>query len=293
MIFSKKYALLAYNLFGNNTEKVARYFRDAAVKAKRADMRITVEEYAASFLLTEIILAPLSFLTTLVYFSFLAEMGIIPAFLTSVMISIGLAFVVYSFYSVYPSYKLNELRSSIDRDLAYAATHMSTIAGTGAPPYVMFRLIGEFKEYRDVAKECRKISRNIEVFGYDTVSAVSEAAQRTPSSKLKDLLWSIVSTIRTGGDLRGLLAGKARALMEEHRRVEARYIDLLSVMAEMYATLFIAGVILTFVLLTTMGLIGGLPISIKLILQVTTYFLVPVGATVFMVMIETSKPAGV
>ena len=194
---------------------------------------------------------------------------------------------------IYPQYRVNSLKNALDKHVAFAATHMATIAGTGVPPHVIFQMLGQFEEYGEIAKESRSISQNIVVFGYDTLSAISEVAQRTPSHKFKDLLWSVVATVRTGGDLRAMLVAKSKALMEEQRRIEAKYIETLSMFAEIYSTVFVAGVVMIFVLLSIMGILGGLPVPVKLVLQLTTYLGLPLASIGFIVMIETSKPSGV
>jgi len=47
------------------------------------------------------------------------------------------------------------------------------------------------------------------------------------------------------------------------------------------------------VLLSIMGILGGLPVPVKLVLQLTTYVGLPLAAIGFIIMIETSKPSGV
>jgi hypothetical protein len=42
-----------------------------------------------------------------------------------------------------------------------------------------------------------------------------------------------------------------------------------------------------------MGILGGLPVPVKLVLEVTTYLGVPVASVAFIFVVETSKPGGV
>ena len=154
-------------------------------------------------------------------------------------------------------------------------------------------MLGEFKEYGIVSYICERIARNVVVFGYDILTAISEEAKRIPSSKFKDILWTISSTIRTGGDLRTVLMEKSRMLMEEQRRTEAKYIEFLSMMAEVYATVFVAGTIIIFVMVSIIGAIGGVPLPVKPLLQIFTYILIPIASIGFIIVIDSTKPAGV
>lgn len=293
MIATKKYSLLAYSLFKGQVGYLRKYFANLKGALQKADLKVALDEYIASFLFSNLLLLPVVAAIAAVWAVAFMKAGIIGTLIfvvASMAISSGVLFVIYLGY---PQYRVNALKNALDKHVAFAATHMATIAGTGVPPYTIFQMMGEFKEYGEVAKECRSISQNIVVFGYDTISAISDVAQRTPSHKFKDLLWSVVATIRTGGDLRAMLMSKSKGLMEEQRRTEAKYIETLSMYAEIYSTVFVAGVIMIFVLVAIMGILGGLPVPVKLVLQATTYVGVPGAAILFIVLVESSKPAGI
>jgi flagellar protein FlaJ len=201
--------------------------------------------------------------------------------------------IILGVFMAYPEYKVKMMKDALNKHIPFATMHMATIAGTGVPPHVVFKMIGDFKEYQEVSDTCREIYRNISILGYDTTSALSKEARRTPSNKFRDLLWGIVAVIRSGGDLREMLLNRANALMEEERRTEAKYVETLSMLAEVYSTVFVAGVVVVFVLVAIMGIIGGLPLPMRMVLQVTTYFLIPVASIGFILVIESSKPSGV
>jgi flagellar protein FlaJ len=290
MIFTRKYSLFAYNTFRGYLKYVLPYFKEIKITLQRSGMRIKLEEYVASFMLTLAVIVPL--LALIVFFYSIAYFDLVVTLVAEVITILISSLGLYAFYTYYPGYMVGELRSDIDKNVAFASTHMATIAGTGVPPQAVFQMLGEFKEYGKVSDACEEISRNIQVFGYDTVSAISEVAQRTPSHIFKDLLWSIVASVRTGGDLRGMLLAKSKGLMEDQRRVEAKYIESLAMMAEIYSTVFVAGTVMIFVLVAIMGVMGGLPIPVKLVLQVTTYAAVPLASIGFILLVETSKPTG-
>ena len=78
---------------------------------------------------------------------------------------------------------------------------MATIAGTGVPPAVIFWSLVEFRRYGEVSRESEKILNDIENFGLDLVQALQRAANRSPSPLFSELLWKMIATIRTGGNL--------------------------------------------------------------------------------------------
>ncbi|MCD4740312.1 type II secretion system F family protein [archaeon] len=293
MISTKKYSLLAYSLFEPMIPSILPYFSKLKQILHKTGTKTTLEEYVASFMLTATILVPGIFLVILIYLNSLLKTGIGLTVIFSILGSLIVLASIIAIYLMYPSYKVNTLKHELDKHIPFAAMHMATIAGTGVPPHMIFKMIGDFEEYGEVAKVCRKVYRNISVLGYDTISALSKEAQITPSNNFRDLLWSIVAVTRSGGDLREMLLKRAEALMDEERRTEAKYIDTLSMLAEIYSTIFVAGTVVIFVLVAIMGIIGGLPLPMRLVLQATTYFIIPLASIAFILVIESSKPSGV
>ncbi|MBN3037602.1 MAG: type II secretion system F family protein [Candidatus Diapherotrites archaeon] len=292
MITTKKYGLLSYYIFQRQLKYILPYFQNLKQTLYKADMGVSLEEYVTSFLLTTTLICTGMLITTSYYLSVVLKIELMPLIFWELIILLATAGAIFAFYFNYPEYKVGELTRNLNKHVAFAATHMATIAGTGVPPHVIFQMVGDFTEYGEVASTCAKVYRNVVVFGYDTLSAVSEEAQKTPSHKFKDLLWSIVATIRTGGNLRQMLIAKSKTLMEDQRRVEAEYVETLSMMAEIYSTVFVAGIVMVFVLVAIMGILGGLPVPVKLVLEITTYLGVPLASIAFITVIETSKPAG-
>lgn len=258
----------------------------------RARLFVTVEEYMATALFTMMITTPFAFL--LIHFAFVKPFitqsiqGLILTFVITIIYDFSL---LLSFIS-YPRYRLDRMRESIDHHLPYATAHMATIAGSGIPLFKVFKIVGQFEEYGEVAEECKRISRNIEVFGYDTLTAISETAKSTPSSDFKDLLWGLVAIDRTGGDERDYLLEKADELLEKQETKQREFIDSLEVMAEMYTTIFVAGPILAIILITVMGTMGGLPFSLRSIFRLLIYVVLPILSIGFIVLLEGAKPTG-
>ena len=291
-VFGKDYRLLAYRLLGGLIRPYIPYFDEQKPLLKKAGFFFTIDEYVSVALFTSALLFPFAFLLFYLLFFYTYEVP----FLLATVAAMPFAFIVSGAlaltFIVYPSYKVDSVKRDMNARLPYAVTHMATIAGTGVPPYVVFKLVGDFFEYGEIAKECRRIARNIEVFGYDTITALTDAAAETPSSAFKDMLWGVISTIRSGGDMRLYLMEKAKSLMDEQRRVEAQYIESLSILSELYTTVFVAGPILFVIMVTIMGMIGGLPLPADLLLSVLIYLLMPIMSVFFMVLVDGSKPAG-
>jgi flagellar protein FlaJ len=295
-VFSKPYRLLAYRLCSRFYATLSPYFASQleAMRPllKKAKLFMTVEEYFSTALFTALLVFPFVLAIIVLLLTALYELNLIASLLIGFIFA-GVAFgAIFFAFFIYPSYIVDSLKHEIEQNLPYATTHMATIAGTGAPIYVVFRMVGDFTEYGEISSEFRKLSRDIEVFGTDTLTAISQAASETPSSHLKELLWGIVSVIRSGGDLRRYLMEKADAFMEAQKNMQEQYIDSLSLLAEMYTTIFVAGPVLFVVMVTIMGSMGSLPMSTDMLLKLVIYLGMPIAAGGFIVLVEGSKPTG-
>ncbi len=295
--FNKTYRLVAYRLLFWLIKKLFYPFFGKEIEGLRPLMRrsklfMTVEEYLSTAFMTALIIFPIALVSLFVFLTVVSGLSLIISIVLSIVfaavvcVGLGVAFFIY------PSYKVDNIKRDIELNIPYATTHMATIAGTGVPIYTVFKLVSEFKEYGELAKEYGKISRDIEVFGSDVVTAISQSAADTPSAHMKELLWGIVSVIRSGGDLRRFLVEKAVGFMDAQKNLEKQYLDSLSLLAEMYTTIFVAGPILFVVMITVMGSMGNLGLPTDLIMSIVIYVLMPIASIGFIILVEGSKPTG-
>ena len=125
--------------------------------------------------------------------------------------------------------------------------------------------------------------------GQDVQVALERAAERTPSTDFKDLLWSMTTTIVRGGDMKALLQAKSNLLMDAYRRKMDEYTNDLSMYVEIYITLIIVGSIFSIVMLTIMGAISGFE-SLKAIQQILVFVFLPVASIAFIVLLKLTSP---
>jgi flagellar protein FlaJ len=296
-IFNKTYRLAAYKLFFGLIKKLFYPLLGEQIEELRPLMRksklfLTVEEYVSTAFLTLLLLFPIIFTILIFFLIFISSLSLTLAIVLSLLISAGVCAGLAVGFFIYPSYRVDNIKRDIELNIPYATTHMATIAGTGVPIYTVFKMVAEFKEYGELANEYGKISRDIEIFGSDVITAISQSAADTPSPHLKELLWGIVAVVRSGGDLRRFLVEKAASFMDAQKNLEKQYLDSLSLLAEMYTTIFVAGPILFVVMITIMGSMGNLGMPTDLIMSVVIYVLMPIASVGFIILIEGSKPVG-
>jgi flagellar protein FlaJ len=169
----------------------------------------------------------------------------------------------------------------INLTLHNAVAYMYAMRKGGAQLMPIFQSLSERADiYGEVALEFRQIVRDADFFGYDVVTAIRHLSETTPSEKLKLFLEDLLSIIDGGGDMGEFLSMRVRMYQEEARFEQKQFLNVLSLVAEGYVTLFVAGPLF---LIIIMGMTGG---SAVLQLSLVTYAVMPIGSLIFIVLID-------
>jgi flagellar protein FlaJ len=260
-------------------------------EVRKSNLGILFEMYVGKMLF-------LSLLSFIIVFAFIVSLfvilgvGIIFTTIGAVLISSAMAFIILTLYHSYPFHLLTSRENSIESNMPFAISHIASIAASGVPPYIAFKLISNVKEYGEVSNESRRIVRNVEAFGMDLTSALGNVADRTPSVKFKQFLHSVSSTIETGGDLKKFLENASKEALFEYRIVREKYMQTLGTYADFYIAVLIAAPLFFISTLSVMSLVGGqvFGMSIPTAMRVGIYALIPLLNVVFIVFIHYTQP---
>src|SRR3989344_6623303 len=231
-------------------------FRHLQLDLRMANLPIMLREYLSIVFFTALLAFVLAFPISFVIMMLLMKSALL-GIVFGLLISIGAGIGGFAVALEYPAAVASDRKRNIENNLPFAVLYMNTISGTGAPPTLMFKLLADFKEYGEVSVEAQAIVEDLEVMGQDIQVALERAAERTPSPELKDLFWSMITTIVRGGDMKGLLEEKSDLLMSGYKRKIEEYTNTLSMFVEIYITLVIVGSIFSIVMITIMGAISG------------------------------------
>jgi flagellar protein FlaJ len=262
--------------FGWVVDKYPEFFSVIKDNLPKADMKIGYRTYVSIVILTSLIIFILSFIVSffaLNLFQINFFLKIFYSFFSSFFIAL-VTFIVFTFY---PSQKAERRKRDIEANLPFALTHMGAIAESGIPPYVVFKLISNFKEYGEISKEMGKIVKNIDEFGVDPLTAVKEVANRTPSDSLKQVLLGFASTIEAGGNIKTFLRSMGEQALFEWRIRREKFLQQLTTIAEFYTGILIAAPLFIISLFAVMNMIqptiGGF--GIFDLMKLSIYALVP------------------
>jgi flagellar protein FlaJ len=247
---------LAIRLFG----KIADKFSDSFISLKEAlitaNARVLFRTYLSIAFLFSFIIFIFSFSLTLITSIYLMLNILFTLFGLAVVPSF-FAFLTFFLIFIYPFSVTQSRKRDIEANLPFALTHMAAISESGAPPLTIFKILSQFNEYGEIAKEAREITRNVEVFGLDEISALRDNAEKSPSSDFRDVLEGIITTIQSGGSLKSYLIEESGKAMFEYAIKREKYNQVLSTYADIYTALLIAAPMIFIVVLAALNIMGG------------------------------------
>ena len=170
---------------------------------------------------------------------------------------------------------------------------MSILAGAGVPPDFIWRSLAQVDASLGVSNVAKNVVRDVELFGFDIISALETTSKRTPSERFKELIEGFISVVHSGGNLVKYLRNRSQQYMKLKQLALKRFSDSLAVLAEFYVTLMVAGSLIFVVMLAVMAMLGGGgfgPFDSRLLLQLLTYLGLPIGSIVFLVILDMISP---
>lgn len=238
----------------------------------RANMEFVPANYISFIFFTTVLSAIAAVFVTLFFLFF--NITALPPFIFGVEESLGLRFlkvfwillaipaITFLFAYLYPSLEKKSLESKINQELPFAAIHMSAISSSMIEPSKMFSIIISTKEYPYLEKEFIKLQNEINIYGYDLVTALKNRAFNSPSRKLSDLFNGLATSITSGGNIPDFFEKRSQSLLFEHRLDKEKQSKASETFMDIYISVVIAAPMILMLLLMMMR-ISGLGISLS------------------------------
>ncbi len=202
-------------------------------------------------------------------------------------IPIGTYFMMY----VYPSLEKKSIEGKINQELPFVTIHMSSIAGAMKDPSKIFGIIISTGEYPYIQKEFAKIINEINLYGYDLVSALRNSAFNCPSAKLAELYNGISTTINSGGNLAQFFEKRAETLLFDYKIEREKYNKSTETFMDIYLSVVIAAPMILMLLLIIMR-VSGLGISLSTpMISLITILGVTIANIFFLTFLYLKQPA--
>jgi flagellar protein FlaJ len=278
-------------MFSPLAEYFSPYFTELNNDLKKAGIKMGSEEFIAqgfflSFLLFMLELPLLSFI-----FGFLSR-NFLTGFLTSITFSFFILAIFLLMYFYYPKLLIKTKARNIENYLPFATVHLSTIASCKLPLDRVIEIFAKVGGYGEVSKEFERIYTDMKMFGLDVNTALERAVERTPSKSLKELLWGILSTNVSGGDLELYLREKAVALIEDYKRKLYQFSHQLSIYIEIYLTAVVLGAIFFVILTSIIAGISGVSEGLITLQFLMIFLFLPAISFAFLYLVKSITPGG-
>jgi flagellar protein FlaJ len=192
---------------------------------------------------------------------------------------------IVAFVALFLELPVNVLRvrrRKIDSILTVTIGYFATMASADIPVDIIFRDLGESRQYGEVSREARSIWLRTSVFGQDIMSSIREAAKNSPSQRFADFLQGIITSVNSGGDLKSYFTSKAQQFQEELRSRIRQNSDSMGILAESFVTV---GVAFPLILMIIVGVVAFLspvpPAGYIVILIFTVAVIIPALLGIF------------
>ncbi len=245
-------------------------FKQLSTELNKANIEILFETYVAMMLFTSFlsIFAGIFIFILAMFFNMgftypfiqFYEGSYLTRFLQTFWIPVAVPVIVFSFLYIYPSTEKKTIEKKIDGELPFAVIHMSAISGSGIEPSEIFRIIGLSSEYRYLRIEIRKVLNQINLYGYDLVTALTNVSKSTSSQKLAELFSGLSTTINSGGDLKDFFEKRADTLLIAYRLEREKYTRIAETFMDIYISVVIAApmiLMLLFIMISVTNISTG------------------------------------
>ncbi|MGC9200758.1 MAG: type II secretion system F family protein [Candidatus Aenigmatarchaeota archaeon] len=277
-------------IFSPIAEKYEKNFSLLKESLQKADIKMPFVSYLSLMFFLAILSFAYAFVFSIFVFQFFRRPLIVSIFYSAFVAILSSVF-IFVFMYFYPIQKISSRKRNIEVNLPFVIIHMGALVESGLPPYQMFKLISTFEEYGEIAKEFKKIVRNIEQFGLDPLTAIKEVASRCPSDELQQLLMGFVTTVESGGNIKLYLKTVGEQTLFDYRKRREKYIRTLDMLSEIYTGIVISAPIFMVAMFAIMNMIqptiGGWTITD--LAWLGTYVLVPVLNIAFILFLYTME----
>lgn len=281
---ARGYLKLSNKIFLNRASILVKkgYFDALREKIKKANLDILFEAYVAMMLLSVALSLGVAVIAMITLLFFVSNAGFL-------LLPLAIPFIVFAGFYFYPSSEAKSIAKNVNMELPFAVVHMSAISGSGIEPTEIFKIIGLSREYPYLRKEIRKVLNQINIYGYDLVTALNNVSKSTSSPKLSELLAGLSTTISTGGSLGEFFEKRAETLLVGYKLDNEKAIKIAETFMDIYISVVIAAPMILMLLLIMISISGLQTGFSPYQLSFITIIGVAIVNVIFLVFLQTQK----
>jgi len=192
-------------------------------------------------------------------------------------------------FMLIPINKAGERANDLEREMPFAATYISVMASGGIAPYSSFKRLSNIDLLPATKIEAKEITKDVEIFGIDPLSAIEKAAKRNPLEVFKDFLSGYASTVIIGGDIGHFLERKAEDIFKVRALRVRAAAERLAMLLETFIIVMVM-MSLCFYIMFSVESVYSLGLSTESTMLMYTYVLTPLLSVVFIYLAHSMQP---
>lgn len=284
--------VLSYKILNEHVQFLYPKLTSLEKNLKQAMMPIPFDVYVCSMVLFSILAGIIGMSVGIAVSFFVNIQPQIFAVILPILGGVGIGTITFFILQMIPSINVKNRATKLSDEIPHFIGYMATLATSGLSLEGIFKAIGSEDSEEEIVKDCRFITRNIEILGMDLISAITDLIKRTPKGPYSELLEGAIITVQTGGNLKEYFIATAKVQLEEKKMSMKKSTESLGVMAEMYTILLIVFPLMAVIMLSIMAIMSPDLAGFDLItlMNLLTYVLVPFFGVLLLFMMDTMVP---
>jgi len=266
--------------------KTKQKLQEKNITLKQANISMLYQEYFSMFLMTILLGVITTIISAILLYLFFPSINTL---LLAILLPALVPLSIWGMCQYLPHSYIKKRAANIDRFLPYAVNFISTMAIAGVSPADIFRSFSTIDVYGEVQIEAKKIIKELDVMGIDTITALKHAIENTPSKKFKSFLQGIIGAIQSGSDLHIYLSNIVDQYMADEFLARKKSLDTLGILAETFVTTLIAFPIFLVIIISVMGFFGGSSSFTIEILYIFSFLVLPIAYGGYYVLIRSTS----
>jgi len=248
-----QFIMFSSKLFKGLSKSLANNFNFLDKDLKQADMPYIPVSYLSMCLL-------LFFISLFLFLAvFIAlSLGKSPLVLVgnmAIALIIPIGFFIFLVY--YPKIQVGSNSKKIENEMPFALAHMSAVASSKIAPQKIFSIMADSKEYPFFSRQMKKVSNQINIYGYDLTTALKNVAQQSSNKKFAEFLNGFTSIVSSGGDILLYIKEKSKDALMDYKLSRERYSSTIGLYSDIYTALLIAAPLILMLVLSFMSSLGA------------------------------------
>ena len=273
----------SFRLFGGLAHSFLKNYTKFNNSLERARIKIYSESYVSMMFFVAVLTIPVSIISILILYLY--------TFLPMIFVAPLPLYVIIGFMLI-PMSRASDRATNLEREIPFTAAYISVMASGGITPYTSFKRLTQVQLMPAMKAEARDITRDVEIFGIDPLTAIQNAAKKNPLEIFKDFLSGYASTVLIGGDIKHFLERKAEDIFKARALRVRAAAERLGMLLETFIIVNVMMSLCFYIMFSVQnigvgGASGGGDVSTLLLY---TFVLSPLLSIVFVYLADSMQP---